>query len=101
MRKKKFKIMITQRIGGHRVYKLIEKECIPFVCYSYDFLAHNDGRCWFIYDKKSGTKVLCVQKLSLDDAIKELRTIFDRYYEAIQTQEYNLICGLYRDLLKE
>ena len=101
MRKKKFKVMILDHVDGHCVYKLIEKDCIPLVCYSYDFLAHKDVDTWYIYDKKSGTKVLCTRKSSLEDVIKELRTIFDRYYEAIQTQEYNLLCGLYRDLLKE
>lgn len=100
-KKKKFKVMILDHVDGHRVYKLIEKDCIPFICYSYDFLAHNDGHCWFVYDKKSGTKVLCTHALTLEEATKELRSIFGKYLGAIQTQEYNLLCGLYRDLLKE
>lgn len=101
MKMKIFNIMNRRKKDYKNIYELELVSGYKIYCYSYEFIAYQDlSNNWILCDYNCGLKV-AQSTVSLECATQFLKENFERYLNAIKTQEYQLLCGLFRDLQKK
>lgn len=99
MKKIKFNILTLEKKDGINVYSHEEKEGFLTSINNRKFLVYQNEEKWVISDFKCGVAIV-QSNISFVDAKKKLKEIFNQYLSVIETQEYQNLCGVYRDVTR-